>query len=254
MMRRSSRSKHEAQFPVYLASVTKFFTVPENWEAVYPYLKGEKMSRRFLEHFITEYARAYRCEYYVTDPTSGERYLFNVYHQAQAVLLGVHKRHMDPFSRRNRSATNNGFFEFGHGDRKCMVTVCELIFFRWALKKKVLEYAEQHEAEIKADMARMARVKRESTNASANAKPASANTADGKVIDEIVIELPPPENPLQDTYWRSATQEKKQMPRKQRKRYRTSAVSTVFNEDIEERDTFHECVPEQEEKMDTVNE
>ncbi len=221
-MPRSSRARHEAQFPVHRESVMQFFANENNWNAVYPYLNHERESRRFFEHFVTEYARAYRCEYPLKDPTTGRESLFNVYHDAQTVLLGVHKRHMDPFSRKNRNAVNDGFFEFGHGDKRCQVTVCELVFFRWALKKGVLAYADAHAAEIREDMARMSRVKREAPKR--------------KAPDEVVIELPT--HPLKDAYWQSSTQEKKALPRKERKRYRRSAVSTVFNDEIEERHTF----------------
>jgi len=211
----------------------RFFNDAANWDKVYPYLNGERMSRRFLEHFVTEYARAYRCEYYLTDPSSGERYLFNVYHAAQTVLLGVHKRHMDPFSRKNRSAQDNGFFVFGHGDKKCEVTVCELVFFRWALKKGVLAYAEEHEAEIKEDMAKIAKLKRTVLDSRRH----------HHEVEEVVIELPSivggeQPHPLRDQYWQSATEEKKLQPRKERKRYRQSTVGTLYNENIAEVQTF----------------
>jgi hypothetical protein len=234
-MGRTSTIRHKVQFQVYKDSVTGFFNNYVRWNKVYPYLKGEKFSRRFLEHFITEYARANKCEYYLED--TGEKYLFNVYHSAQSVLLGVHKRHMDPFSRKNLSADNEGFFTFGYGEKICDVTVCELNFFRWALKKGVLAYAEKHQEEIKEDMARLARLKREFLGKR-------------KDIEEVVIELPDgslapihdaialADHPLQDQYWKTATAEKMQQPRKQRKRYRRSAVSTVFNNELKELDTF----------------
>ena len=208
---------------MYKDSVTSYFNDPEKWDAVYPYLQG-RLSRRFLEHFITEYARAYRCQYYLTDPDTNERYLFNVYHSAQSVLHGVHKVNMDPFNRKNVSAEENGFFEFGHGDKRCKVTVCELLFFRWAIKRDVLKYAEENEDAIKEDMANMARVKREAIGK--------------RKVAEIVIELPDAkalvaaDHPLKDEYWRESTAEKKQQPKRQRKRYRESAVNNVFNDDI----------------------
>ena len=234
-MTKSSKNKHRVQFQVYKDSVTKFFSVKENWDTIYPYLTG-KFSRRFLEHFITEYARYFRCEYYLTDPATKENYLFNVYHSAQSVLLGVHKRHMDPFSRKNSSAQNDGFFEFGYGDKRCQVNVCELIFFRWALKRKVLDYAETHQEAIKDDMARLQRMKR---NILGKRKQ--------QEVQEIIIEIPTEDtsHPLKDDYWKDATKYKKQKPRRQRKRYRRSAVSTVFNQNIQELDTFTAATDEE---------
>lgn len=227
-MRRSSAQKHKAQFHVYKESVVNYFSVRENWDAVYPYLKGDRFSRRFLEHFITEYARAHPCQYPLTDPETKETYLFNVYHSAQSVLLGVHKRHMDPFSRKNRNADGNGMFEFGHSDKKCTVAVCELIFFRWALKHKVLEYAEENKEAIKADMAKLARVKREKTGKRKE-----------MAIEAVEIELPVSLPPMPNEYWKMSTIERKQQPKKKRKRYRNSAVETVLHDGITIKSSFN---------------
>lgn len=159
IMGKTTHSRHERQFPLFKESVLRWYT-QANWARVFPYLHSETMSRRFLEHFITEYARSNHCEYQLKDDFTGEIYNFNVYHSAQTVLAGVHKRNMDPFSRKNRNAANNGRFEFGYGDDRCMVSVCELIFFRWAVKHRVLEYAERHRQAIIDDMRSMSRAKR----------------------------------------------------------------------------------------------
>lgn len=217
-------AKHARHYEVFKASVLKWYT-RERWMAVFPYINGDVFSRRFIEHFITEYARSHCCEYPLKDPFTGDVTVFNVYHSAQTVLAGVHKRHMDPFGRRNNNAENGGKFPFGYGKHVCTVSVCVLVFFRWALKHNVLEYAKEHQEDIKKDMADMARFKR----------------TDSRRVEEVVIELP--ENsevsstaaaalhPLQDEYWQESTSERKQQPKKKRKRYRESAVSMVMNND-----------------------
>lgn len=216
-MPRGSKGKHERQFPVFKASVLQWYT-PERWERVYPYLQCKTFSRRFLEHFITEYARSHSCTYPLTDPLTGEVFNFNVYHSAQTVLAGVHKRHMDPFGRKNKNAADNGRFVHGFGDKVCEVSVCELVFFRWALKHNVMKYAEEHADEIRADMASMARVKR--------VHPVS--------VEQIIIEVPQaPTNPLQDIYWEDSVKECMQQPKRRRKRYRESTVDMVMNNKCE---------------------
>lgn len=247
-MGRSSKGRHERQFPVFKASVLQWYT-PKNWDRVYPYLTGEKYSRRFIEHFTTEYARSHNCEYPMTDPFTGEVYNFNVYHSAQTVLSGVHKRHMDPFGRRNRNAANNGKFLHGFGDKKYLVSVCELVFFRWWLKNNVGDYVDKHADEIREDMAKMSRIKREAS------RPAT--------VEEVIIELPEEmqvlarqqqeetkdettlhetrlqvstasdvvatDNPFHDEYWQASVDERMQQPKKRRKRYRESVVDMVMN-------------------------
>ena len=259
-MGKKSNKRHQQQFPVFKESVIRFFSVKEHWDAVYPYLQGDRFSRRFLEHFITEYSRAHCCQYPLVDPATNETYLFNVYHSAQSVLLGVHKRHMDPFSRKNHSAHDNGVFTFGYGDKVCEVAVCELLLFRWALKHKVLEYAEKHQDEIKEDMANIARLKRvknKNIQRKRTATPPQQQHDDEEeehpvVVDSIEIDIPDgidlndsmtsaaaEQYPLRDEYWKSSTATKMQKPRKRRKRYRESAVNTVFNEDIEVKTVFN---------------
>jgi len=261
-MGRSAHGKHERQFPVFKQSVLSWYT-PERWAAVYPYISGAVFSRRFIEHFITEYSRSHSCEYPLTDPFTGDVFTFNVYHAAQTVLLGVHKRHMDPFGRRNREADENGRFEFGYGEQRALVSVCALVFFRWAIKHRVMEYAREHEAAIKDDMQRLARLKRSVTvseieievpagNALPSAMPSTMpsampstmpSTMPSAMPSAMPLAMPPAmpstavgvvgASPLQDEYWRASIDERMQQPRKRRKRYRESTVEMIVNNQCE---------------------
>jgi hypothetical protein len=250
-MGRLSSGKNARQYTLFRASVLAWYN-EENWARVYPYISGTIFSRRFIEHFTTDYSRSHHCEYPLEDPFTGDVYNFNVYHSAQTVLAGVHKRHMDPFGRKNHNVDNDGRFVFGYGSQLCEVTVCEMIFFRWWVKHNVGEYALAHYDEIQADMKAMARLK----------KGTKRNT-DIQSIEEIEIELPPPSsnsigteltvsrantihsddmmsdnnendneddtNPFQDEYWEASVREKMQQPPKRRKRYRESTVNMTMN-------------------------
>lgn len=149
---------------------------------------------------------------------------FNVYHQAQTVLFGVHKRNMDPFKRKNKNAGSDGEgFLWGYGDKKRVVSVCELMFFRWALQNKVLQYAMEHEEEIKADMQKISRIKRQVKNRSSggeNLQPALA----AEQVSEVVVDMVLVESKTRDPYWKDALEEKMQRPRKRRKRFRQCSV------------------------------
>lgn len=224
-MPKSSAEKHWRQFPLFKASVLKWYT-RERWDALYPYLKDPpRMSKRFLEHFITDYARAHNCCYPLTDPETGQTQMFNVFHSAQTVLMGVHKCFMDPFDRRNKDVADDGFIVHGYGAKKLRVNVCSLNFFRWAYKNQVLAYAEKHEAAIKADMAEMSKLKRE------------------RPIKEIHIDVPRTiattgEHPLRDVYWQASTSDKMQHRKPKRKRYRESSVDIVVNDGAKVTTTF----------------
>lgn len=231
-MGKSSQGKHKRQFPVFKQSVLDWYT-EQRWNEVYSYLIGERFSRRFIEHFITEYSRTHTCEYPLADEFTGDVFSFNVYHSAQTVLSGVHKRHMDPFGRKNKNAENNGRFIYGFGEKRCEVSVCELIFFRWAYQNKVMEYVAEHEEEIKADMSRMAKEKRETVQKLKNML---------SDAEEVIVEMPMPltttsniqeRNPFHDKYWKGAIDEKMQQPKRKRKRYRESSVDMLMNNDIE---------------------
>jgi hypothetical protein len=266
-MGQPTKRRHATQFPIFRESVLRYFAVKENWDAVYPYIAGNRFSRRMYEHFVSDYARSHRCEYYLTDETTGERYLFNVYHSSQSVLHGCHKRHMDPFNRTNPHAENGGVVRVGYGDRVCDVTVSELNCFRWMHRRRVFEYMAEHEEEIRADMCAMARLRRRSMSSSSSLSSSSTTTtttttendtnnstvttvnneddssavspSSVSLIDEVVIDLRPPQPPSSSSspspssvYWQEATASKKQLPPRQRKRYRTSSVNLVFNDNI----------------------
>lgn len=209
----TTNARNQRQYEYFKASVVQWYTA-ERWDAVYPYIRGDVFSRRFIEHFITEYARAKKCEYPITDPDTGDVRMFNVYHSAQTVLIGVHKRHMDPFGRKNRDADGDGRFMFGFGDKKCMVSVCSLVFFRWAHTNRVLEYAQEHQEDIRADMRAMTVVKR--------SKISEIHISAPDITKAVAVT-----HPLQDEYWRASLEECHQPPRKRRKRYRECLVDTL---------------------------
>lgn len=205
-----------AKYDVYWNSVMQWYT-RARWDEIYPFISGEACSRRLLEHLVTDYSRARACEYPLKDPESGETVVFNIHHAAQTVLAGNHKAFMDPFGRKRKGAKNGGIFAFGWGDKTCSVSVSELVFFRWAYKHKVLDYARDNAEAIKADMALMAKVRRQGKR-------------ERPTIEEVVIELPDPAStPLRDKYWLESTYERKITPRPQRKRARKSGVAMVVN-------------------------
>ena len=71
---------------------------------------------------------------------------FNVYMDYKSQLKGYKKKLFDPFCRKHR-------IPFYYTYDKCLITtIGQLIFFRWAIQHKILEYIEIHIKEINSDM------------------------------------------------------------------------------------------------------
>lgn len=160
---------------------------------------------------------------------------------------------------------NGGVFSFGYGTKRANVTVCELVFFRWALKHKVLEYAETHYEEIRRDMTALSRLRRNALAAGDDGQDvvpqriqeirielsspppqeeeeeAVADSAGALVLappqfESLVHRSAPPEE--KDEYWLEATRERKQQPKKRRKRYRNGTVNMMVDNDCNVKSMF----------------
>lgn len=166
-MPRFTKEGHRNRCNEHLASVLQYFSEePARWDRIYPLLlldgddaQEERISFRLLDYLVTTYSKTHVCQYQVQD-SDGQTRLVNIHQSAQTLLKGVHKRSLDPFCRRNKCLDNDGLFEFGHGEKRARTSAAQLLFFRWALRYGVIDYAEQHAAEIRADMAESARQQR----------------------------------------------------------------------------------------------
>lgn len=108
-----------------LASLVKFYDVPENKEILNDILGHRKgISLRKLEWFVTNYAKAHHVTY--TTPTGK---MFTVHVAYKSSLDGYSKKLFDPFCRTERL------------DFQGFTTTCaQLNFLRWCITNGVIDY------------------------------------------------------------------------------------------------------------------
>jgi len=118
-----------------------FYNEAGNLEKIIPILKGESLiSLRLVDWFITNYAKKNNTSYMMGTKQ------FLVHFNYKRELKAYSKKLFDPFCRRDRimfEALNN---------TPIMTTVGQLNFFRWFIEKKILDYIQDHRADIEADM------------------------------------------------------------------------------------------------------
>lgn len=171
--------------------ITKYFSDRRILNKLITILKGEGISLRLVDWFVTNYCKKYNVMYNVMDfrpPVPGmtepQRKSFDnfilVHTNYKGQLKAYSKRNFDPFCRRNR-------IRFYYEDNKYFITtVGQLNFFKWALENNIVDYVQKHMKEIEDDMnLRCENIKKPSTKI-AKTTGASA-TADNDEIgnDEI---------------------------------------------------------------------
>ena len=98
------------------------------------------LSLRTVNYLVTNYAHTHPVRYVV------EGILMDVAASYDSELLQHTKKLFDPFRRHWRI-----WWELPSGEQ-ILTTLAQLNFFRWAIKCKILEWADEHRQEIEADM------------------------------------------------------------------------------------------------------
>jgi len=135
-----------------LVSLYKYYGSIHNTEPtneinrILPILAGQsKLSIRVIDWFVTNYSKKKNIIYPIIQKNNMITY-FNVYLDYKSQLKGYKKKLFDPFCRKRR-------IPFYYTSEKCLITtVGQLIFFRWAITNKVLDYVEQNFDIINKDM------------------------------------------------------------------------------------------------------
>lgn len=137
--------------------ITKYFSNRRILNKLITILKGEGISLRLVDWFVTNYCKKYNVMYNVMDfrpPVPGmseaqHRSFDNfilVHTNYKGQLKAYSKRNFDPFCRRNR-------IRFYYEDNKYFITtVGQLNFFKWALENNIIDYVQKHMKEIEDDM------------------------------------------------------------------------------------------------------
>ena len=169
--------------------ITKYFSDRRILNKLITILKGEGISLRLVDWFVTNYCKKYNVMYNVMDfrpPVPGmseaQRKSFDnfiiVHTNYKGQLKAYSKRNFDPFCRRNR-------IRFYYEENKYFITtVGQLNFFKWALENNIVDYVQKHMKEIEDDMnLRCENIKKPSTKI-AKASGATTTEDDGTKNDE----------------------------------------------------------------------
>jgi hypothetical protein len=113
---------------------------------ILPILSGQSvLSIRVIDWFVTNYSKKKNIIYTLQHRNNIPSY-FNVYLDYKSQLKGYKKKLFDPFCRKRR-------IPFYYTSEKCLITtIGQLIFFRWAISNKVLDYIILHFNDINTDM------------------------------------------------------------------------------------------------------
>lgn len=157
--------------------ITKYFSNRTNLNKLITILKGESISLRLIDWFVTNFCKKNNVLYNLndfkednekSDKTKEQLQSFDnfiiVHNNYKGQLKAYSKRNFDPFCRRNR-------IRFYYEDNKYFITtVGQLNFFKWALENYIINYINIHLKEIDADMnLRCETVKKPGTKINPNA-------------------------------------------------------------------------------------
>lgn len=136
--------------------ITKFFSNRDKLNKLITILKGESISLRLIDWFVTNYCKKFNILYNLNDyrsntgQTETQRNSFDnfiiVHTNYKGQLKAYSKRNFDPFCRRNR-------IRFYYEDNKYFITtVGQLNFFKWAIEHYIINYIQGHIKVIDYDM------------------------------------------------------------------------------------------------------
>lgn len=168
-----------------LSSLTAYYQKrPRYRKMVYEIIEGiSPLSLRVIDWFMTHYARSRHVLYWIDDEKDGivETYpehgggnnlrKFHLYLEYRAALKSYTKMYMDPFRRHQRIT----FVLETDPLVSVETTVGQLNFFRFALSNHVIEYIENHLAEIESCMTvHQKKLKHASPDKKEDAKPVNS--------------------------------------------------------------------------------
>ena len=128
-----------------MKTLHKFFNNKDNFNILNNIInKKSKISLRVIDWFVTNYCKKKNIIYQIKKNNMIE--YFNVYLNYKDQLKAYQKKQFDPFRRKNKNEDN--FIDFNG----LITTVGQLNFFRWIIKKKIINYITDNIEEIENDM------------------------------------------------------------------------------------------------------
>ena len=141
--------------------ITTYFSNKKTLKKLITILKGESISLRLIDWFVTNYCKKFNILYNLNDfkenisSTQTEKQkqddksfdnFIIIHNNYKGQLKAYSKKNFDPFCRRNR-------IRFYYDDNKYFITtVGQLNFFKWALENYIINYIQSHIKDIENDM------------------------------------------------------------------------------------------------------
>ena len=157
--------------------ITKYFSNKKTLKKLITILKGESISLRLIDWFVTNYCKKFNVLYNLNDFIEKEKDILSieaqqaqqaqqtqqaqqaqeqkdqsfdnfiiVHNNYKGQLKAYSKKNFDPFCRRNR-------IRFYYDENKYFITtVGQLNFFKWALENYIINYIKAHLKDIENDM------------------------------------------------------------------------------------------------------
>ena len=134
------------QNEVLLTKLLEFYKKNDNLNRMLKIINGDtKISLRIIDWFTTNFAKTYFTLYNITKP-NGTQIRFKVYSNYKLNLKAYGKDRFDPFCRSDRILVpyNDG--------TSVETTIGQLLFFKWAIENKVIDYVMNNYTIIEKDM------------------------------------------------------------------------------------------------------
>ena len=139
--------------------ITQYFSNKTILNKLITVLKGESISLRLIDWFVTNYCKKFNVIYNLNDfidnelnnnkikntSSSFDNYIL-VHNNYKGQLKAYSKKNFDPFCRRNR-------IRFYYDDNKYFITtVGQLNFFKWAIENNIINYIKKNIKDVENDM------------------------------------------------------------------------------------------------------
>ena len=139
--------------------ITNYFSNKYILNKLITVLKGESISLRLIDWFVTNYCKKFNVMYNLNEfvDTDEEKELLKktvssfdnyilVHNNYKGQLKAYSKKNFDPFCRRNR-------IRFYYDDNKYFITtVGQLNFFKWAIENNIINYIKKNIKDVENDM------------------------------------------------------------------------------------------------------
>jgi len=110
--------------------------------------KKKYVSLRIIDWLVTNYSKDHVIVYPLFDVEGNVEELFNMHEDYTIHLKKYRKKEFDPFRRGNKEI----YAPTSNSELKLNTSSCQRRFFKWALEKKVVDYAIANVKNIEMDM------------------------------------------------------------------------------------------------------